>query len=210
MPSQFQPIVSSLQCFAAPGAAGVVGLDVDTMQRMIEQGQFPRPFKLCDGEDGRPQLRWTRGMLMRWRERKQWTTSRVKTPSAGGPLLSDLPGQLRRQLVEYQPFKIIRECVYFLFDEQQLIYIGSSNSLHVRLATHFWNGNQRSVDAGQRKKFDQVLYLPVAPAEMLAVEATLIRRFLPPLNSTACLSLVEQPVAASFIGKFCGEESRCP
>lgn len=93
------------------------------------------------------------------------------------------------------PFESLREipqfilfrsswCVYFLLFENEIIYVGSTNELQVRIYAHF----------SLRKEFDRVLFIPIkdTPAYLFnfkdiqlwtrRVEHAFIRYFRPKLN----------------------------
>lgn len=80
-----------------------------------------------------------------------------------GDALIELPVPIRRW-----------PCIYFLFNRGTLAYVGQSNNVSSRLATHQKNG----------KEFDRVLALPTPAENLNETERCLIQRFLPPLNAT--------------------------
>jgi hypothetical protein len=64
-------------------------------------------------------------------------------------------------------------CIYFLYKENTLIYIGQTINLPSRVSYHFNNSG---------KTFDTVYYIPIPESELLEVEKKLIKQFLPPTN----------------------------
>ena len=61
--------------------------------------------------------------------------------------------------------------IYFLLDSGEVIYVGQTRQLFVRLAAHMMD-----------KTFDSYAAFPVAPEAANDMEAEMIVRFMPPLN----------------------------
>jgi predicted GIY-YIG superfamily endonuclease len=73
-----------------------------------------------------------------------------------------------------QPVENIRYCgVYFLFDGDDLVYIGKSVDVHGRVRTHCQEGC---------KRFDRWAFVPVAEAELVGAEKALILEHKPKYN----------------------------
>lgn len=93
-------------------------------------------------------------------------------PVVTDPVTIDVPLSLslvKSRLAEYEP---VPACVYFLVGGQEVVYVGQSTKLPVRLQQHR--------EAG--KSWERVLYMPLPEAELAAVESAWIRALKPPLN----------------------------
>jgi hypothetical protein len=90
------------------------------------------------------------------------------------PVESEVPLALtvvKKWLCEYTP---ALPCVYFLMREGDILYVGQSANLSLRLQQHWTDG----------KRWDRVVYFLVAKEEALRVEAQWIQALRPPLNRT--------------------------
>ena len=67
--------------------------------------------------------------------------------------------------------KVVAEGVYFLFDNKQLVYIGESNNVYMRIGQHIKDGT---------KKFDSFAIYPCNDRKKL--EGFLIRALMPKYN----------------------------
>ena len=65
--------------------------------------------------------------------------------------------------------------VYFLFDGDEMVYIGQSRDILLRLRVH---------EADATKPFDRWAYVDVPEKDLMDVEARYIRMFQPPYNRT--------------------------
>jgi hypothetical protein len=61
--------------------------------------------------------------------------------------------------------------VYFLFDGDEIVYVGQSVNVLNRVTSHFYD-----------KKFDKVALLRVPEKDLLAIESIYIKKFLPKYN----------------------------
>lgn len=79
----------------------------------------------------------------------------------------------------------LRSGVYVLFDGAEVVYVGASKDVRLRLATH----RQRPQTASHlpKKKFDRALWMPLPEVVLPDYEGALIRAFLPKYNSRAPL-----------------------
>ena len=68
--------------------------------------------------------------------------------------------------------EVVKEGVYFLYDEGELVYIGTSNNLYQRIGEHI---------ADDKKKFDSFELYPTT--DRLRLEGFLIDAFKPKYNS---------------------------
>lgn len=72
------------------------------------------------------------------------------------------------------PIADIPPCVYFLIENDAVLYIGQSRNLPARLSQHSQDG----------KRWNRVLFLPVPAERLLEVETEWIRTLQPPMNRT--------------------------
>lgn len=68
--------------------------------------------------------------------------------------------------------------VYFLFDRGNIVYVGQSRDVFLRVRRHFVDPN---------KPFDSWAYLPIAPDELEMAERMYIDLFQPYLNKTVVM-----------------------
>ena len=73
--------------------------------------------------------------------------------------------------------KVVTEGVYFLFDDKQLVYIGESNNVYMRIGQHIKDGT---------KKFDSFEIYPCNDRKKL--EGFLIRALMPKYNVSLGMS----------------------
>lgn len=67
----------------------------------------------------------------------------------------------------------IPPCVYFLYDNEKLVYIGSSLNLYGRLSQHLKS----------KKVFNGVYYIPIRPSKLRRIEWCLIKHYKPIYNT---------------------------
>lgn len=85
-----------------------------------------------------------------------------------------------------KPLKRIRG-VYFLFLNEQIVYIGQSNNVHQRIQDHI---------SQKEKDFNKVFYQPVPPdVDILAVEKQYILHFRPKYNYETTAKTCEPPTS---------------
>lgn len=84
------------------------------------------------------------------------------------------------ELVDYllknarvEPLQLVSG-VYFLFEGEEVVYVGESNDVFLRVRTHF---------SDPRMKFDKWAYLKIPADERREVELEYIRMFQPHLNT---------------------------
>jgi predicted DNA-binding transcriptional regulator AlpA len=140
---------------------------VKALRRMVRDGFFPPPFRVGRGD------RWSVGTVREGILELQ-LRSKFGVPSESKPPTSTIPDALLDVSSEWQEYSPYREpVVYFLLLHGQVVYIGSTLCIGQRIAAH------------KEKGFDRVLYFRVPEDRMLAMEAEMIRRFMPPLNQTS-------------------------
>jgi hypothetical protein len=133
-----------------------------------------------------------KGPLFRIAELREWITQNLIVATKGMPLpsrielrvpaearpVSDAPASIRA-VEGLRHVELVREeCpgVYFLCDEDGVVYAGQSKNVPARIRNHIND---------KHKSFDQtrVWFLPVPESELFKVETEFIRRLRPVLNS---------------------------
>lgn len=88
------------------------------------------------------------------------------------PNADDLPEFLCEIADGLRVFNFRESCVYFLIDGPEVVYIGQTGNLGMRMFTHVKN-----------KAFDQVVYMPCHKEILDEIEAEFIRLFTPKYNN---------------------------
>ena len=93
--------------------------------------------------------------------------------------LNTLPEEFKGNHIHIRKveFFFIPPCVYFLYDNENLVYIGSTLRLHSRMDAHL-----------KSKVFNHIFYIPIKKSKLRQVEASLIKFYKPPYNSEAWLN----------------------
>lgn len=97
-------------------------------------------------------------------------------PSSAIKIATDLAALYRKEIQSIRARKVSWEpisAVYFLFDKEKLVYIGSTINLYNRLCQH-----------KEKKKFewDSYSYESVHPEDLYSKERQSIMKFNPPMN----------------------------
>ncbi len=98
--------------------------------------------------------------------------SRFNVVKANLKKATNIPNELTSHgddLYEYNTF--LPPCVYFLIDSSQIVYVGQSTSLGLRIHAHRTD-----------KNFDKVLYMPIDEYRLLEVERFFIETLEPKYN----------------------------
>ena len=99
-------------------------------------------------------------------------------------LISDLDSIIRDARAAAKPFEQERAAgVYFLFQGDELVYIGESSDIPRRLRAHSANNGRRGGNKGKRVGFDRVAWFLTDRRKEL--EAALITKLAPKLNASA-------------------------
>lgn len=86
---------------------------------------------------------------------------------------------------DIKPLEPIRG-VYFLFLNEEIVYIGQSGNVHLRISQHIKE---------KEKEFNKVFYQPVPPEmDLLAIEKYYILKFRPKYNYETTAKTCEPPV----------------
>ena len=88
------------------------------------------------------------------------------------PGLFDISGEMRRS------------GIYFLCQDNELLYVGQSVSVSARISSHHHEG-----------KFNRVIFMPWPPDDLNSVEGALIRALRPPLNGQTVNGKVRGPTS---------------
>lgn len=86
----------------------------------------------------------------------------------------DLLIQYLLQNARVEPLEIVSG-VYFLFEDEEIVYIGQSTDVFVRMRRHY---------ADPKKTFDKWAFIKVPVEDLLDVERMYIKMFQPYLNQT--------------------------
>ena len=115
---------------------------------------------------------WKQDCLEARRSRDKWKRLAARAMKKGCRAPECLKSY-EKHLIPVSISELMPPCIYFLIERNELVYIGQSIDVIARLRQH-----------QNDKKFSAVYVLPVAAEDLDAVEAALIRRHRPPLNST--------------------------
>lgn len=83
----------------------------------------------------------------------------------------------RRVAFEIDVRMVDNPCVYLLFYQEVLMYVGSAVNVYARVRQHKLGGI-----SGKPKQFDSAIAIPVPAEDMLRLEAALILQLYPVLN----------------------------
>lgn len=78
-------------------------------------------------------------------------------------------------IIDLKPINYIISGVYILFQDDNIIYVGRSKNIHVRLGQHWQKGKKRwnGIQIIDEKDINK----------QLLIEKELIKKYLPPLNN---------------------------
>lgn len=107
-----------------------------------------------------------------WREDGKQKAKAFPSEGAAWKFLKNRLEPQIAHLKEYRAWEY-PPCIYFLFQNGELVYIGQSTDLHGRIRQH-----KKRIG----EQFDKVLYLEIDPIMMNEAEKTYIKHFRPPLN----------------------------
>lgn len=152
------------------GACSIIGGDnpihTSTLWKGIRKGKYPKPIAIG------PKIR--RWIVDELESIKKIDVNKTIGKSNCKFSKSTFPIDLKDRLINITNQKPLSG-IYFLFKEQELLYIGQSINVHNRIRTHK-NDPYRPI------KFDEVLLYPCDEKNLIDHETILIRTFNPPLN----------------------------
>ena len=152
-----------------------IGISAERLIQLADSGYAPH-WRIDNGSP-----------LFRLGEVKDWLSQNILTRVQGKPLpqavivsvtqkrISDyknVPEELRQipGLVDITG-EARRSGIYFLCEDNELLYVGQSVSVSSRISSHHHEG-----------KFNRVIFMPWPPDDLDSVEGALIRTLRPPLN----------------------------
>jgi hypothetical protein len=162
---------------AAERLAGKLPLTAERLRELAVSGFAPCAFI---GDDPTPYfytadlVSWVKDNLLRIQDGRMVDPVVVSIERAPVGVVPDVLRGAReglRLFNGYDPGSV----VYFLCLENDVMYVGQSTNLPLRVATH-------SGTAEKRGRFDRVLYMQVPRSELLQTEAAFIKHLQPPLN----------------------------
>jgi predicted DNA-binding transcriptional regulator AlpA len=157
----------------------LLGVRKKHLDEAIASGDFPAPFQLGSV------LRWRTKDVDKYLLRKSYASrvhfdpKRISVDADYPP--GEYPEELKdihSHLFEYTMFRSI-PCVYFLISFGQIVYVGQSKCLPLRVGQH-----KQSTKKAPKKNFDRVLFLRVPYEKLCDAESYYIKLLDPILNKS--------------------------
>lgn len=172
------------------------GLAISTIYKKISEGEFPKPIHL-----GTRTVRWWQSAIAQWLDSKPGGRPAEIVPA----LTLDAPeASYHREALRPREPEIITvskdtilslDCcllrisgVYFLIADDEIVYVGESENIIVRISQH--------IQSDKGKIFDRWCWLQVPAEERRKVERAYITRFNPRLNRAGVAKQVVQDAAS--------------
>lgn len=155
----------------------VLHLNGREFAELLRSGSFPLPVDIAGAQ------RWTHADVWNYVRRRELARflSRLEqgklTDGYGDPLADNPPSELVGLQGQLREHLGPTACVYFLYLQGALQYVGQTRNLNGRLKSHR-KGDKNT----PKKEFDRVLYLPVRSEDLDAAESHYIALLDPPLN----------------------------